>query len=229
MSAGCPSVEVLVKPCPFCAEDVQDSATICRFCQRELPPPPSASPRAVAPDVQRPALRELRERALLTQCDLAERASVDEKTIWRIENHPERFNAKWATLKRIADALGAALHQTIHPADLLGCEAQRASEYDGMHPALHPAARHASRATDKEVLFIWDLAMHLRSSVRTLKRVLDMRPWDLPATLPSALDRRPRWSRSVVERWVNGDMTAAGQRRLPRLRRSSERSTRERR
>jgi hypothetical protein len=30
-----------MKPCPFCAEEIQDAAVVCRFCNRELATPPA--------------------------------------------------------------------------------------------------------------------------------------------------------------------------------------------
>lgn len=52
-----------MKPCPFCAEQIQDAAIKCRFCGRMLSDPESSPGRrlsgeatgAPAPDLQRPA------------------------------------------------------------------------------------------------------------------------------------------------------------------------------
>jgi len=43
-----------MKACPFCAEEVQDAAIVCRHCQRDITAPPDLSRTAAAKRGRRP-------------------------------------------------------------------------------------------------------------------------------------------------------------------------------
>jgi transcriptional regulator with XRE-family HTH domain len=64
--------------------------------------------------MQVPRLRELRERAFLTQAELAEKSGVAETTINRLENG--RHGARISTIRKLALALG------VPPAELTARE-----------------------------------------------------------------------------------------------------------
>jgi transcriptional regulator with XRE-family HTH domain len=145
-------------------------------------------------------LRALRQSKGWTQQQLADRARVDERTIRRIESHPERCNTKWATLKRIADQFD------VEPTNLLGSKVPHLLE----HGQIEPGKLDHAWLANSDVLFIWDLAELLRCSVRTLKRVRASRPWDLPRPIPARIDQRTRWWRTTVVAWLSGDLSAAG-------------------
>ena len=115
-----------------------------------------------------------------SRVDLAERANVTETTIVRAERHdPPPVQTR--TLEKIALALdttaGALMHEHSDP------------------DAVPVPPR------DPDVLFIQDLAPLLRTTVRRLRHTMKVTPWLLPEPLPS-LDKRWRWSRVVVERWL---------------------------
>ena len=60
-----------------------------------------------------PRLRELRERAFLTQAELAEKSGVSEGTINRIELG--RHSPRISTIRRLAQALGVSPEELVSP------------------------------------------------------------------------------------------------------------------
>jgi transcriptional regulator with XRE-family HTH domain len=159
------------------------------------------------PDIGEPllALTLLRMRNGLTQSDLAERAGVHLSTLRRLENYPGTCQTTWQTLKKLADVLD------VHPHELLAREAPKILSGDPITPAAARAA-HPGTLPARDVLDPFDVARTLHMSTKTLRTVLRLRPEDLPRPLPQ-LDRSLRWSRVMVERWLNGDASAAGGRR----------------
>jgi len=60
-----------------------------------------------------PRLRQLRERAFLTQAELAAKSGVAEVTINRIEQG--RHSPRFSTIRRLADAFGVSPEELAHP------------------------------------------------------------------------------------------------------------------
>ena len=71
-------------------------------------------------------LREVRERAFVTQADLAERTGIAEATISRLENGIQR--PRISTVRKIADALGVAPEELVEwGGDATGAETGKAA------------------------------------------------------------------------------------------------------
>jgi transcriptional regulator with XRE-family HTH domain len=60
-----------------------------------------------------PKLKEVRERQLLTQAELAQRSGVAETTINRLEN--ARHEARFSTVRKLAAALGVEPQVLMEP------------------------------------------------------------------------------------------------------------------
>jgi len=117
-----------------------------------------------------------------SRLELAALAGVTEHTIIRAER-TAGSGVQTRSLVKIASALEVSV------GELMGLATD------------DPAAVPLAPVADPDVLFIQDLARELRSTVRGLRRIYKREPWKLPEPLPS-LDRRLRWSRVVVERWL---------------------------
>lgn len=60
-------------------------------------------------------------------------------------------------------------------------------------------------ATHAAVLFIEDVARELRISRRSIERLRSERSFPIPEL--ESLDKRPRWSRVAVDRYLAGERT----------------------
>jgi transcriptional regulator with XRE-family HTH domain len=118
-----------------------------------------------------------------SRLELATRSGVTESTIIRAERtDPPAIQTR--NLEKIARGLSVSV------AELLA-----ADPGDEVLPA------RAADLHDPDVLFIHDLADELRTTVRRLRSVLKAEPWKLPERLP-ALDKRDRWARAAVDKWL---------------------------
>ena len=132
----------------------------------------------------RSRLEQIRKARRLSRLDLATLADLTESTIIRAERStPPPVQAR--NLEKIARALNVPVTDLLVPAT--------ESEQAGTVGVI--------AASERDVLFIQDLAHELRTTVRRLRALMKREPWKLPEPLP-ALDKRTRWSRVAVERWL---------------------------
>jgi len=128
-------------------------------------------------------IESLRHARTWSRLELATLADVTEATIIRAERHdPPPVNTR--TLAKIAAALGVPVVDLLAPAT------------DATGVVLPP-----NTSGDPDVLFIQDLAVILRTTVRRVAGLMKRTPWLLPEPLPP-IDKRWRWSRVVVDRWL---------------------------
>ena len=131
-------------------------------------------------------LEAIRKAQRLSRLDLAVRAGVTESTIVRAERPTTSTPAVQArSLEKIAAALEVPI------AELLKVDDARQGR-----PSRPPMRRH-----NPDILFVQDLALELRSTARRIRELLRDEPHMLPEPLP-AIDHRPRWSRVIVDRWL---------------------------
>ena len=123
----------------------------------------------------------LRKARSWSRLELATRAGVTESTIVRAERtQPPALQTR--SIEKIARALDVTTSELLET------------------PDTDPSA-FSDSGSDPDVLFIQDLAYQLRTSVRRLRTILKTEPWKLPERLPS-IDKRDRWSRVSVDRWL---------------------------
>jgi transcriptional regulator with XRE-family HTH domain len=128
-------------------------------------------------------IETLRKIQSWSRLDLATRAGVTESTIIRAEHtDPPALQAR--SLEKIARAFGVPVAALLE-----------ATLDSGRPQAALPDS------ADPDVLFVHDLAAELRTTVRRLRAILKSEPWKLPERLPS-LDKRDRWSRVAVDKWL---------------------------
>ncbi len=124
----------------------------------------------------------LRKASGWSRLELATRAGVTESTIIRAERtDPPALQTR--NVEKIAHALGVSV------AELLTV------------PDSDPRETLGANGRDPDVLFIHDLADALRTTVRRIRGLLKTEPWKLPERLP-ALDKRDRWARAAVDKWL---------------------------